>query len=218
MKKIYLILLVCLTLTACFPEKQGTQSDHIKVVIADRTFKIPRGYLDGRKAIGKDTESIVLEYSLPNFEVLPLHPQEREARKKLINQGNMRSMLLENASKRPPIDMMAGNHMRNRDVSLVNNNLYNLEKYEYGIPEGKYAFRVDDILLEKDDGGEVISFLRCSPPNQDKIPACRHKFIDKGVLYEIGWRIQELPNWRIQRDEAIKFIDNFEAKYNRVGE
>ncbi len=220
MKKIFSVFLVCLTLMACFPEKQA-ESDHIKVVIADRTFKIPKGYLDGRQAIGKDTESIVLEYSLPDFEVLPAHPQEREARQKLIDDGNMRSMLLENSSKRPSFDENVNLTLQVRSYgigSLVNKNLYGLEKYSVQDWHDYKSTTPDDTFIERNNEGSVVSYLKCSPPNKDKIPGCRHRFRDKGVLYQIHWPIRELPNWKKQQNKAIAFIDSFEITETQIEE
>ena len=69
--KFLFIPLFLISLAACLPEDKKEKSEFVKVIISDRTFKIPRGYFDGRTPGGKDTESVVLEYSLPNFEVLP---------------------------------------------------------------------------------------------------------------------------------------------------
>ena len=136
MKKIFLLFTVALFFSSCFPgEKTESQSDFIKVVIANRTFKIPRGYLDGRKAWGKDTESIVLEYSLPGFEVLPPYPQERGIRQELLSAGRLRGMLLEASVNRPSFDdMVEGSLHANPLLSEpvykdMTAKIYGLEKY-----------------------------------------------------------------------------------------
>ena len=140
---------------------------------------------------------------------MPPYPQAREARMELINKGNMRSMLLESAANRSPIDPLVKYLIKGRNTFLVDDNQYGLEKYEYPVV-GPNKLRGRDILFEKGENGKVVSFLRCSFPNQHENPSCEHKFIDKGVLYKISWPIRELPNWQEQRDKAVAFIDSFE--------
>lgn len=208
------MVLVCFSVSGCWPQKETETSDFVKIVIADRTFKIPKGYLDGAKAIGKDTESIVLEYSLPRFEVLPPHPQERAARKKLIMEGRMRGMLLEAARNRPALDEMIEGHRRGKDrIGVFEKDEYGLNKYSVkNWREQKMLVQPDDTFIEENNDGAIKSFLMCSPPNKDKIPGCRHTFIDKGILYRIRWSLRYLPRWQEQRQAAIDFIDNFEVK------
>lgn len=210
-------LFVCLVSTSYLPENQSKESGAIKVVIADRVFKIPKGYLDGRKATGKDTESIVLEYSLPGFEVLPKHPQERSARQQLIKEGRMRGMLIENSDKRPSFDKMVENSLNIKTkykppYSGKNEQIYGLQKYPSQKIHPDLETQYDDLYIERGKNGEVISFLRCSAPKQDKYPSCTHKFRDKGLLYQIHWSKNELPNWKKQREAAVKFIDSMEFK------
>ena len=213
MKRSILFLFLCIFaafLSGCFPD-QKTDFDFFKVVIADRVFKIPKGYLDGRKAIGKDTESIVLEYSLPGFNVLPKHPEERDQRQALLKEGRMRGMLLEAEKKRPSFDIATENLMRGRQFIKEPSLVYGLEKYISQLP--KPPDRVaDDFFIERGEDGSVKSYLRCSPPGKDKVPGGRHRFIDKGLLYNTHWSIKELPNWKQQQIEAIHFIDHMEIK------
>ncbi|MCA9735197.1 MAG: hypothetical protein KDJ65_36200 [Anaerolineae bacterium] len=136
---------------------------------------------------------------------------------KLIEEGRMRGMLLENAENRPPLNISINNLMRNRGYRKNENNIYGLEKYS-APPQGKNPLQPDDRLIEKGESGHVISFLRCSPPGKDKIPGCTHKFINKGLLYDIDWNISELANWRQQRDAAIKFVDGLEVEINKQGD
>lgn len=220
-RNIILIALACVFLSGCLPDEETKanpeESGFARVVIADRVFKIPKGYFDGRKATGKNTESVVLEYSLPDFEVLPKHPEEREARQELLKEGRMRGMLLENATKRPSFDIAVTNLMRGRDFKKEGL-IYGLEKYTHIVPkavrpEPEYKpYHQDDFFIERNADGSVKSYLRCSPPGKDKTPSCRHRFVDKGLLYNTHWRIQELPRWQEQRNAEINFIDSFEVK------
>lgn len=188
-----------------------------KVVIAGRILKIPQGYFDGGKPFGRDTESVVLEYSFPDFQVLPEHPQERSARKKLILEGRMKGMLLEASDARPSFDAMIEGQERAGNLGIREGDAFGLEKYT-APPRGKSKYKPDDTFIESEaKGGEVISILRCSPPGKDKVPGCSHKFRDKGILYRIRWPIRELSNWREQRDAAIVFIDSMEVKQKYEG-
>jgi len=219
MKKILCAVLICLFVVGCLPEGKSGAPDAVRVEIAERTFKLPKGYFDGRPPYGRDTESVVLRYSLPGFEVLPVHPQYRAERQQLIDAGRMRGMLLENAAVRSPLGQMASNLMGGLKVfTKEQDDFYGLEKYTAPKPEGAYALKPDDMFLERDESGIVQSFLMCSPPDKVKIPACRHTFIDKGLLYRISWHISELPNWKSQRDDAVNFIDSFDIHLNVTGE
>jgi len=212
-----ILLLLCIfALVGCLLESSNQSSEFIRVEIAERVFKIPKGYLDGRKAIGKDTESIVLEYSLPDFEVLPKHPQERAARQELIKQGRMRGMLLERSDKRPSFNVMVENILRpnpllpNQPYSGETEQIYGLQKYPSQKIHPDSDTQYDDLYVERGENNQVISFLRCRVEGRVKHPSCAHKFRDKGLLYQIRWSKSELPNWEKQKDAAIKFIDNFE--------
>ncbi len=215
--KIFYTFIVALLLAGCVPDSKTPEPDAVRVEIAERVFKVPIGYFDGARATGKKTESVVLEYALPGFEVLPAHPQERAARQKLLKEGRMRGMLLENAAKRPSFDIAVTNLMQLSNFKKEGS-VYGLEKYTHIVPkpvrpEPEYApYHQDDFFIERNTDGSVKSYLRCSPPGKDKIPGCRHRFIDKGLLYNTHWRIQELSRWQEQRDAAINFIDSLEVK------
>lgn len=230
-KKLILVISVCAVTAAAFifrahqldlPYINNLKNDAFRVEIAGRVFKIPKGYFDGAKALGRDNESVVLEYSLPGFEFLPPHPQYRKERQKLISEGRKRSMLLENARQiytgeaRLSFDVLIPRLMHGREFKKEKNTVYGLDKYVHQVPkpvsnDPAYAPYVqDDFLIERNADGSINSYLLCSPPGRDKIPACRHSFIDKGLLYQIHWRVQELPNWKAQRDSAIQFIDGLE--------
>ncbi|WP_146159064.1 hypothetical protein [Nitrosomonas aestuarii] len=214
MEKFLLLLFVGLTISSCLPEERDSSA--VRVEIAGRVFKVPKGYFDGAGAYGKDTESVVLEYSLPGFEVLPEYSQHKAERQKLISAGRMRGMLLQNEANRPSFNPVVKEHMRSADFKKEENLVYGLEKYVHQVPEPispdpNYGPNIqNDILIERSSDGSVKSYLRCSPPGKYEIPGCEHRFIDKGLLYDIHWRIQELPNWRAQREAAIQFIDSLE--------
>ena len=210
--KILFILLLTVLVVGCLPKVKKDKSEFVKVVIADRTFKVLRGYFDGRTPSGKDSESVVLEYSLPDFEILPPYTQEYEKRRELISAGLQRTMLLEAERNRPPVHVSASNHL-GKDYMRQEGDFYGLEKYVYPVKEGKYKPYIrDDFFLERDNNGQITSHLFCSPPNKDKVPSCNHRFLDKGVIYKIGWPVRELPNWQKQREAAIEFMDALEIK------
>ncbi|MCC6597673.1 MAG: hypothetical protein IT559_02660 [Alphaproteobacteria bacterium] len=154
-------------LAGCFPDNKK-QSDAVKIVIAGRVFKVPKGYFDGAAPTGRDAESVVLEYSLPGFEVLPSHPLHRKERQKLINEGRLKGMLLENASKRPSFDTVVPNLMRGPEFKKDKNIIYGLEKYVHQVPkpvspDPAYAPYVqDDFLIERNADGTVKSYLKPS--------------------------------------------------------
>lgn len=214
----FLAVTLCLFLSGCIPEKNSGDADAARVIIAGRTFKVPKSYFNDGIADGRDIESALLEYSLPGFEPLPPHPQYRKERQELINEGRMRGMLLENASKRPSFDIAVKNHMSSTNFIKEKNAVYGLEKYVHLTPKPISSDRAytpyleDDFFIEKNPDDSIKSYLRCSPPGKDKVPSCKHRFIDKGLLYDISWKISELPNWKEQRDSAIQFIDSLERK------
>lgn len=209
---VFIMPLIGFFLFGCLPETNQDKSEFVKVVISERTFKVPRGYFDGRTPSGRDAESVVLEYSLPNFEVLPPQPQERAARQELIMRGLQRSMLLEAERNRPSVSVSISNHMRGRNYEKKDGEYWGLEKYQQPKSTGKYPTLHDDFFIEKDNNGEILGNMFCSPPSKDKVPGCIHRFIDKEIIYQIGWPIRELSNWKSQKQNAINFIDKLEVK------
>lgn len=211
--KTVLLCFLCFVLAACVPEKNS--GDAFRVEISGRVFKIPKAYFDGAQATGKDNESALLEYSLPGYEPLPSHPQFRAERQALIKEGRMRGMLLENASRRPSFDEVVPRFIEGYNYQKVET-MYGLEHYVHVPPKQtrpgpEYKpYQQDDILIERDPSGSIVSHLFCSPPGKHVVPSCRHRFIDKGLLYEIDWKISELPNWKEQQKSAIEFIDSLE--------
>ena len=217
MKNAFIIFLLIITLSGCLPEKKKIDSDAIRVVIADRVFKVPKGYLDGKPAYGKDTESLVLRYSLPSFEILP-DRSKKEERNALINSSRMRGMLLENATSRPEFTSVTKSFLKDKRFVKQKELLHGLENYIYKVEapissDPRYAPWVrDDFLIERSKYGKVQSYLRCDPPGDSRFPSCNHRFIDKGIAYKIRWSTKELPHWREQRKAAIAFIDSMEYK------
>ncbi|HIF26365.1 MAG TPA: hypothetical protein EYG18_02855 [Micavibrio sp.] len=211
MKRCLCLFLAILTVSACKPEARKELGSHVLLQISDRSFNIPRIYIDYPKNQKSIQDSVILEYVLPDYEPQPPHPQERAKRKELILQGRMRGMLLEESSIRPTFNVMVKNFVDSKSYQLVSADVYGLEKFTAEKSEGKYATKPDDMFVERDQNGDVINFLLCSPPNTDRIPACEHRFRNNKLLYKISWHISELPNWRKQRAAAIDFLDNFEV-------
>ena len=213
----FALYLTLFLFTACLPDSNSdVETDYVLVEIADRNFTIPKGYFNGRIPSRRDTQSVVLEYSLPGFEVLSPRGTLHKTRRQLINTGRLKGMLLENRERRPTFDVVVQNLMRNRNFKKVKSPVYRLEKYVHvpSTPATSNAVSMpyieDDFYIERKEDGSIESYLRCSPPEKDKIPGCRHSFEDKGILYAIRWPIQELQNWEMQQNAAIKFIDTKE--------
>jgi hypothetical protein len=105
-------------------------------------------------------------------------------------------MLLEAARNRPSLDVMVSNTLRANPLlpkriyeDKPSATAYGLDKYTSNKLEPDPVTRADDLYVERGKNGVVISFLRCPPPGKVKIPSCSHKFIDKGLLYQIHWKI-----------------------------
>ena len=216
MKNVFIIFLLIITLSGCLPEKKKVESDAIRVVIADRVFKVPKGYLDGAPAYGKDNEALVIEYSLPGFEVLP-HRSKKKERYALINASRMMGMLLENATSRPEFTPIV-KRQTDKETFVKKEKLFKgLEWYVYNPPPKPLSFKGvysptiwDDILVDRNKDGTVNSYLQCRAPKEVSSPTCIHRFIDKGLMYQIRWATRELPNWKEQQQTAIAFIDSME--------
>lgn len=204
-------ILLCSFLAGCLLDNKNGNDSAI-VEIAGRTFRIPYSYIDGdQDKIIKD--AVVLEYVLPEFEPQPPHPQKRMKRKELILSGRMRGMLLETAESRPALDTAFRSQQKSRHYKKDGSLVFGLEKYIAPSPSGESSEQPDDLFLEKNKDGIVQSYIHCSPPGKDKVPGCRHRFIDKNILYNIRWNLSELPNWRSQRDAAIRFINAMEISF-----
>lgn len=205
---------VCLSLAGCLPDDKPQRTDAVRVVIAGRTFDIPKGYFDGRAPMGKDTESVVLEYSLPGFEILPSHPEHRAERQALINQSRMKGMLLERSDSRPNFDTVVTLFIQTAHYKRMETKLFGLEEY-FVSREGKDPMdQGDHMYVQRDISGLVQSYLLCDSPKKVKFSTCSQRFRNKGILFQISWPINELSQWQEQRDASIKFIDSLEVKFS----
>lgn len=194
------------------PDSQANSSGSVIVKIADRTFEIPRVYidLDAQKDVIEGEAALV--YVLPGFEPEPPHPEERAKRKKLILQGRLRGMYISAASMRPSLDTAADNHLRRWKYEKVSDDVFGLEKYAAPPIGGEEGHHLDSILLERNDSGLIVSYLHCSPPGKDKIPGCRHRFESDGIVLQTHWSISDLPKWKESQIEALEFLRSFELK------
>lgn len=182
------------------------------VAIAGREFKIPIAYVDGRFIDGRMEGGVVLEYVLPEFKSKLEFP-DKNKRVRLRREGRMKGMLLEEAAARPTLEYMATvARLQSEPYARTPGLFYDLEKYTAPKGSEKFAWKPDDLFIERDSQGKVQSFLVCSPPGKDVNPSCSHKFVDKKLLYKIRWKLSDLPNWRSNRDAAIEFIDQFEIQ------
>jgi len=180
------------------------------VSIAGREFEIPIAYVDGNFQNGRKEDSVVLVYVLPGFKS-PLEYTNKSERQALVLQGRMKGMILEDPKNKAPlekyIDLMT---QMNRVGYPEENREYGLERYPSPGPQGPYDRGADDLYIERASNGSISSVVECSPLGRDVNPRCIHMFDDKGLRYQIRYPADELPNWQVQRQEAISFIDAFE--------
>lgn len=126
----------------------------------------------------------------------------------------MRGMYMGTAASRPSLDTAANNHIQSWRYSNTSEDVFGLEKYQVKSLESDPADKMDDLLIERNINGSVESYLHCSPPGKDKVPSCRHRFVDGGIIFQIHWNFSELKEWRARRDDAIAFIKSFEKTHN----
>ncbi|MBL4803963.1 MAG: hypothetical protein JKY71_03785 [Alphaproteobacteria bacterium] len=184
------------------------------IEIAGRKFEIPISYVQGNFESGKIEGSVVIRYVLPDYKSLLEFPPGTPEKAEIVKKGLRGSMLLEASAARPSFDKMINNLKENRGNRLgqFQEEIYGLHKYAVLDWKGRMAKRPHDTYIEKDKGGEILSFIQCTPPNSVPVPSCSHRFRDKELLYKITWPVRELPNWKAQKYKATAFIDSFEIK------
>ena len=191
-------------------KSDGIYSKTGVLAIAGREFRIPVAYVDGRFKDGRKEDSIVLLYMLPEFK--SYLEFSKEDRRKMLWDGYKAGMLLEAASVRPPLKQQVENGRSYPFKIEIDDDLIHglVREKRYGGDEQAPVLR-DELFLKYDADGNVTDYIRCSLEERVKIPSCRHKFIDKKLVYRIRYNKKRyLSHWREQRALAIAFIDSFE--------
>lgn len=197
-------------------DRDNIYANKILVEIADRQFIIPKAYIDTLGKRSKIEDGVVLEYILPDYEPKIKYKNLPNYREEITLKGRYAGLLLEESAVRPSFDE---NIKLSLEVykpygigTLINKNFFGLEKYTVQNWRDYKSTTPDDTFIERGRDGSVVSYLKCSPEGKDKVPGCRHRFRDKGILYQAHWSIANLPHWEEERDEIIAFIEQFEIK------
>ena len=182
------------------------------VEIGERIFEIPTVYIQTNLEGKRKQDGVNLLYVYPDFTSRADFENKQEY-EKAWNDRRLGSMSIQIAKKFPtPSQMIENNRKFGQEIKFENIE-HGLERHSSPKRDGKYAIEPDDTYLEKDENGTIISFLRCSKDGQKKFPGCRHKFVDKDMLYNISYNKEKfLPSWREHKEKAIEFIDSFEIK------
>jgi hypothetical protein len=127
-------------------------------------------------------------------------------------------MLVESAASRPSIEGMVNSYKSNDELTQYRGIQFGLERYSDFDSAKHLQIKWDDTYLEKDRTGRIISFFRCSPDGDDKIPGCIHYFIDNGMFLKIHYsKDVYFYDWRSMREGAVQFLNQFEVnEYNMV--
>ncbi|MCG8317111.1 MAG: hypothetical protein MI976_28155 [Pseudomonadales bacterium] len=187
-----------------------------KIDIAGRHFEIPIKYVQSYGTGNTGTQSALLLYMLPDYRAKSDFTTERDWLVEFrLRQGS--SMLVEDASVRPPIDVMIQNRKRTVIVEFRENEGFDILEHQdwYRMVKGVKT-QSDEIYLEHAPDGKILSFIDCHVYREGTFPQCSHKFIDKGVLYHISYNKERyLKDWNARRDSAIQFFESFEKEATR---
>ena len=180
--------------------------------MAGRTFKMPKVYIQSNLGGKRKITGINLVYVMPDFTSMGDF-KNREEYMKSFNARDHSHMLLQDKAITTPIKQIIMNKEKGGRLTKYEGNHFGLEKYiDFDDPR-HLNIKYDDTYIEKDENGEVISFISCSPDEEVIYPGCRHIFTDKGLRYSIYFnKAKYLPTWREHRKKAIEFIDSFEIK------
>lgn len=194
------------------------QDQRVVVDMGERVFNIPKVYLatdvSRRGQPGYGT-GINLTYVMPGF--MPKFAFSKEKYDELYDQGRKGGGLIHIDSQRPTtvVEIVEIFKKEKYDSSHVTVE-YGLKKYvEIG-----QARRFQDMYVEEDKTGKVVSFLFCSILTEHRTtPQCEHTFTNKHLRYRIGYnRKNYLPTWREHRATAIAFMDSFEIPATQANE
>lgn len=182
-------------------------------VLGNRRFRMPLMYLKSQFATGEVQNAMIVQYVLPDFTSLIQFKSEGEFQK-AFKAGRFVFLLLEPESKRPsPAEMVEAT----RNFSSMQNYVgkeFGLEKYT-NKPHPKSGYQKDDIYVEKDDAGIVVSFISCIPEGSTPVTLCTHRFRHNGLLYDMSYnKTNYFSNWSGQRDNATRFIDSYEINFD----
>jgi hypothetical protein len=179
--------------------------------LAGRRFEIPIMYIDGRPKPGEHQESMLLEVIWPEMRSIWELKDRAEYDRIRKEEHRLGWILLEPEATSMPLE----DQNRVGEESLTRferaGDFHGLEKgLWFRGPDGDPELWAE-VYVERDDDGNLASFIRCRRGPSVRFPGCRHKFVSGGLLFDISYNeTRFLPEWREQRQRAVQFIRSFE--------
>ena len=180
------------------------------IEFAGRMFEIPIMYLDTPLDKGVKQDGLLLEVIWPDMRSI-YELKDRAEYERIWRVEKRRGwILLEPAAVRPTLDVQVGN-MKDSLIKFESaGNFEGLEKYLwYRGTVTSPALRYE-VYLEKGRDGYIVTYINCSRAPSAKFPTCGHKFIHKGIIYDLSYNEAVfLSDWREQQRRAIDFMESF---------
>jgi hypothetical protein len=197
-------------------ETKPLREQTARVELGHRAFNIPLMFIDSSPApdnVYKD--SILLEVIWPEMRSIHELNNRQEYEQIWKKEHRLGWLLLELASARPSLDQMIEynnethaktEHVEDRD---------GLEMYRWYHANLNDWELSDEVYLQRDATGRVITYIRCDAPNRNRFPRCDHRFVDEGILYDVSYtKGSFFSQWRQQQHRAIGFMRSFELNRN----
>lgn len=180
------------------------------VEIGGRTFAIPKVYIQTNLRGRRKVTGLNLVYVMPDF-TSNADFKNKEEYREAFNNRRMAHMLIKDLPTVTPIMEIVKNKEKHGHLTRFEGIEYGLEKHiDFNDPR-HLNIKFDDVYLEKDESGQVVSFIECSPHGEVRFPGCSPDFDDKGLRYSIYFnKAKYFSTWRDHRRKAIAFIDSFE--------
>jgi len=184
--------------------------------IGGRKFQIPLMYIENKKPLnGVFKEDILLEVVWPEIKSI-YELKDRAEYDRITRKEHKRGwILMESASLRPSLDAQIENRRKYLAKEESAGSFEGLEKYLWFNPSPQGPQLHDEVYLEKDASGHILTRIECHPDAMGKFPQCQQKFIDNGVIFELIYNKRAfLVEWREQRERAVQFLRSMEIVAN----
>jgi len=195
--------------------KKPWQEQKQHVIIGGRHFDIPIAYIQSpiKDRILHD-DGINMIYRLPDYfpETVFKAGLNKEKYFASLSDGLRAHMLLTAQNNGTSVKDVANNLRNAGYLETYERIIYGLEKYT----KKNTGIKYDDSFIERDRKGEIIGFINCTKEKDAPSPGCSYLFEDKNLRYSIYFnRARFLNDWKLQKETAIQFIDQFEIKANQ---
>ena len=188
----------------------STSAIPVELEIAGKTYWIPAYYIDSvSHSKQKVQEGILLFARLPDF--APRLEEKRDMSVAFKNVDVFVSIHLEDNAKHPRGFRNIYEYSREQQPTLkFQKEIHDLH---LEIPQDPKTFFFNvELYLQKDETGDMVSYITCDHKKQRRSLGCTHHFLHDGIIIEIRYRKKHLPNWKTIQSTFLKLFKTFENR------